>query len=77
MARFNNCATTYALPISSKDLEQVQSISASRWQWTGTNGWVSARQLHPPPPLAHLYDYIFASNFLVRLEIAGTLTTHE
>jgi hypothetical protein len=60
----------YAYPMSSKDLEQaVQSISAIHWQWTDTNGWVSARQLHPPPPLSHLYDYILASNFLVPLEI--------
>ncbi len=60
----------YAYPMSSKDLQQaVQSISATRWQWTDTNGWVSARQLHPPPPLGHLYDYVLASNFLVPLEI--------
>jgi hypothetical protein len=68
----------YAFPMSSKDLEQViQSISAIRWQWTDTNGWVSARQLHPPLPLSHLYDYILASNFLIPLEIPGALTTHE
>jgi hypothetical protein len=60
----------YAYPMSSKDLDQaVQSISATGWQWTDTNGWVSARQLHPPPPLNHLYDYVLASNFLVPLEI--------
>ena len=68
----------YAFPMSSKDLEQaIQSISAIRWQWTDTNGWVSARQLHPPPPLGHLYDYILASNFLVPLEIPRALKTHE
>jgi hypothetical protein len=60
----------YAYPMSSKNLQEaVQSISATNWQWTDTNGWVSARQLHPPPPLSHLYDYILASNFLVPLEI--------
>jgi hypothetical protein len=59
----------YAYPMRSKDLQEaVQSISATNWQWTDTNGWVSARQLHPPPPLHHLYEYIFASNFLVPLE---------
>jgi hypothetical protein len=62
----------YAYPMSSKDLQQaVQSVSATDWQWIDTNGWVSARQLHPPPPLSHLYDYILASNFLVPLEIPG------
>ncbi|MGO9437086.1 MAG: hypothetical protein ACLP00_22660 [Terracidiphilus sp.] len=62
----------YAYPMSSKDLEQaIQSISATDWRWTDTNGWVSARELHPPPPLSHLYDYVLASNFLVPLEIPG------
>ncbi|MGB6688987.1 MAG: hypothetical protein WBE76_14225 [Terracidiphilus sp.] len=60
----------YAFPMSSKDLEQVvQSVSATHWQWTDTNGWVSARQLHPAPPLSHLYDYVLASNFLVPMQI--------
>ena len=62
----------YAFPMSSKDLEQaIQTITATHWQWTDTNGWVSARQLHPAPPLGHLYDYVLASNFLVPLEIPG------
>jgi len=65
----------YAYPMSSKDLQQaVESIAAIRWQWTETDGWVSARQLHPPPPLGHLYDYVLASNFLVPLEIPADLT---
>ena len=28
--------------------------------------------LHPPPPLVHLYDHILASNFLVPLDIPGS-----
>jgi hypothetical protein len=68
----------YAYPMNSKDLQEaVQSISATDWQWTDTDGWVSARQLHPPPPLDHLYDYVLASNFLVPLETSGALKTHE
>jgi hypothetical protein len=64
----------YAFPMGSDELKQVaQSVSASDWQWTDTNGWVSARQLHPPPPLGHLYDYVLDSNFLVPLEIPGPL----
>jgi hypothetical protein len=60
----------YAYPMTSKDLEQaVQSVSANDWQWTDTNGWVSARELHPPSPFGHLYDYVLARNFLVPLEI--------
>jgi hypothetical protein len=68
----------YVYPMSSKDLQQaVESISATRWQWTDTNGSVSARQLHPPPPLGHLYDYVLDSNFLVPLEIPGASKSHE
>jgi hypothetical protein len=60
----------YAYPMNSNDLQQaIHSIPATRWQWTDTNGSVSARQLHPPSPLDHLYDYVLASNILVPLEI--------
>lgn len=68
----------YAFPMRSGDLEQsAQDISARGWQWTNTNGWVSARELHPPPPASHLYDYLLASNFLVPMQIPAALTTHE
>jgi hypothetical protein len=56
----------YAYPMRSEDLQQAAAdISALGWQWTDTNGWVSARELRPAPPLGHLYDYVLASNFLV------------
>ena len=68
----------YAHPMNSKELQQaLQSISAADWQWTDRDGWVSARELHPPRPLDHLYDYVLASKFLVPLEIPGALETHE
>jgi len=60
----------YAFPMRSKKLEQaVQSISAIGWQWSDTNGWVSARDLQPAPPLSHLYDFLLASNFLIPMQI--------
>jgi len=60
----------YAYPMSSRDLQQaIQSISATGWQWTDRDGWVSADQLHLAPPLGHLYDYVLASNFLVPMPI--------
>jgi hypothetical protein len=60
----------YVYPMTSTDLQQsIQSLSATGWQWTDSNGWVSARQLHPPPPLDHLYDYVLASNFLIPMQI--------
>jgi hypothetical protein len=66
----------YAYPMTSKDLQkEVQSIPTAHWQWTDTDGWVSARQLHPPPPLGHLYDYVLASNFLVPMEVPDTPDT--
>jgi hypothetical protein len=67
----------YAYPMNSADLEQsIQNLSASGWQWTDTKGRVSAYQLHPAPPLGHLYDYVLASHFLVPLEIPVGLTTN-
>ena len=65
----------YAYPMRARDLEQaIQSLSATDWQWTDTNGWVSARQLQPSPPLRHLYEYILASNFLVPMQVPAGLT---
>ena len=64
----------YAYPMSSSDLQQsMESISTSGWHWTDTNGWVSAQQLHPPPPLDHLYNYVLASDFLVPMQIPSDL----
>jgi len=68
----------YAHPMRSVDLEEaVQSISATGWHWSDTNGWVSARQLQPPPPLSHLYDYVLASNFLVPMEVECDLKSGQ
>jgi hypothetical protein len=64
----------YAYPMSSKDLQQaMESISASDWHWSDTDGWVSAQQLHPPSPLDHLYHYVLASNFLIPMQIPADL----
>jgi len=64
----------YAYPMSSRDLQQsMESISSTGWQWTDTNGWVSAQQLHPPPPLDHLYNYVLASDFLIPMQIPADL----
>jgi hypothetical protein len=75
----------YAYPMSSTDLQQsVESISSTGWHWTDTNGWVSAQQLHPPPPIDHLYNYVLASDFLIPMQIpvelqadAATLTAQR
>ena len=64
----------YAYPMGSKDLQQsIENTSSTGWHWTDTNGSVSAPQLHPPPPLDHLYNYVLASGFLVPMQIPAEL----
>jgi len=59
----------YAYPMATADLQEaIQNISATDWDWAGTDGWVSARQLRPAPPRQHLYAYILDSNFLVPMQ---------
>ena len=60
----------YVYPMTVVDLRQsIQSLSATRWEWSEMNGWVSAGQLRPTGPLGHLYDYALASDFLVPIQI--------
>ena len=59
----------YAYPMNVAHLQEwLQSNSAAGWEWSETNGWVSANQLRHIPPLGHLYEYLLASNFLVAIE---------
>ena len=68
----------YGYPMTAPDLRQaIEDIAATGWQWTDVNGWVSARELHPPSPLNHLYDYVLASTFLVPMQIPGVVAIHE
>jgi hypothetical protein len=56
----------YVYPMTVADLQEwLKSTSANGWEWSETNGWVSASQLRRAPPLGHLFDYLLASNFLV------------
>ena len=56
----------YVYPMTATDLrEWLQSVSLTGWEWSETNGWVSATQLRCAPPLGHLFAYLLASNFLV------------
>lgn len=65
----------YAHPMRSRDLQEtMQSLAATGWEWEETNGWVSAPQLRPPAPLAHLYAYLLDSNFLVSMPVPAALT---
>jgi len=61
----------YVYPMTVTDLrEWLTSVSITGWEWTETNGWVSASQLRCAPPLGHLFAYLLASNFLVPMRVA-------
>jgi hypothetical protein len=60
----------YVYPMTVTDLrEWLKSASSTGWEWTETNGWVSASQLRHEPPFGHLFDYLLASNFLVPMRV--------
>ncbi|MGA8036374.1 MAG: hypothetical protein WA823_06130 [Candidatus Acidiferrales bacterium] len=60
----------YVYPMSSAELrERLKGFSVSGWEWSETNGIVSATQLRHPSPLGHLFAYLLASNFLVPMKI--------
>src|SRR5882724_10532571 len=60
----------YVYPMTATDLrEWLKSVSVTGWEWTETNGWVSASQLRCAPPLGHLFAYLLASNFLVPMRV--------
>ena len=61
----------YVYPMTATDLrEWLKSASSTGWEWTETNGWVSASQLRHAPPFGHLFAYLLASNFLVPMRVA-------
>jgi len=64
----------YAYPMTAADLrEWLGTVSASGWEWSETNGWVSAAQLRRAPPLGHLFAYLLASNFIVPMQVPAAL----
>jgi hypothetical protein len=64
----------YVYPMSSAELrEKLTGLSLSGWEWSETNGMVSATQLRHAPPLGHLFAYLLASNFLVGMQIPAML----
>jgi hypothetical protein len=60
----------YAYPMTAADLQQaIKVFSAIDLEWSETDGCVSAEHLRFTPPLAHLYAYLLASNFLVPMRV--------
>jgi hypothetical protein len=66
----------YAYPMNAEELrESLKGTSATGWEWSDTNGIVSAMQLRRAPPLGHLFAYLLASNFLVSMEVPARTAT--
>jgi hypothetical protein len=64
----------YAYPMTATDLQEwLKSVSATGWEWSETNGWVSASQLRRAPALGHLFAYLLASNFIVPMQVPAAL----
>jgi hypothetical protein len=71
---FTQNVRIYAYPMTSAELrERLTALHASDWEWTETNGMVSADQVRHAPPLGLLFAYLLASNFLVPIQIPATL----
>jgi hypothetical protein len=67
---FTQNVRVYAYPMTATDLrEWLNSFSTTAWEWSETNGWVTAAQLRRAPPLGYLFDYLLASNFLIPMPI--------
>jgi hypothetical protein len=50
--------------MAARDLQEwSDSNSVTGWEWSETNGWVSAEQLRRIPPLGHFYACLLATNF--------------
>jgi hypothetical protein len=72
---FAQNARIYAYPMTVADLrEWLNAASASGWEWSETNGMVSATQLRHTAPVGHLYAYLLASSFLVPMQVPSTLS---
>jgi hypothetical protein len=60
----------YVYPMATADLrEWLKGASVTGWEWSQTNGWVSASQLRRAPRLGHLFAYLLASSFLVPMRV--------
>jgi hypothetical protein len=60
----------YAYPMTATDLrESLNTVSASDWEWSEKDGWVSAAQLRRAAPLGHLFAYLLASSFIVPMHV--------
>ncbi len=67
---FTENVRLYVYPMTTADLlEWLKDNPVMGWEWSETNGWVTANQLRRAPPLGHLFAYLLASNFLVPMQV--------
>jgi hypothetical protein len=67
---FTQNVRIYVYPMTAADLQEwLKSASINGWEWSETNGWVSASELRREPPLGHLFAYLLSSNFLIPMRI--------
>jgi hypothetical protein len=65
----------YVYPMTSAELrEKLKGMAVGGWEWSETNGMVSATQLRHTAPVGHLYAYLLASSFLVPMQVPSTLS---
>jgi hypothetical protein len=68
----------YAYSMTLADLrEWLKDNSAASWEWSETNGLLTANELRHKPPLGHLYSYLLASKFLVSIETPARSTARS
>jgi hypothetical protein len=68
---FSQNVRVYVFPLAVSTLQASPNLKLdASWQWEATDGWISADELHPPPPLGHLYAYLLASKFIVPMRDA-------
>jgi hypothetical protein len=46
------------------------SDAVAGWKWKEANGLVGARDIEPPEPLNHLYQYLIANGLILPKELA-------
>jgi hypothetical protein len=54
--------------------EWINNNSFTGWAWSETTSSVTADQLCHSAPLAHLYAYLLANNFLVSMQSTASST---
>lgn len=67
---FESDVKILAYPSRREDLQAFITAQAGNpWQISGTQPWITADQIRPAAPLAHLYDYLLATGFLVSMPV--------